>query len=271
MKAKEIAKKIRSKITTAYIAKIAVLSAISFVLYMYAKFNLPFMFPAFLDIQFSELPALLAGFSMGPFAGALVIIIKCLIKLPFSSTAMVGELMDIILGLTYILPASIIYNKKKTRKSAVVGLAVGTLSATVLSMLFNRVIAIPFYVTLYFNNNFDNIVNMLSALYPGLTRGNFYNYYIFLGVLPFNLLRLGLVSIITFLVYKRLSKLLHWEIPAKKKNDDKSAAQLTENAERQVSETKYPVGAEEKADEIKSDEKDDQTAESDCQNEDKGL
>lgn len=271
MKAKEIAKKIRSKITTAYIAKIAVLSAISFVLYMYAKFNLPFMFPAFLDIQFSELPALLAGFSMGPFAGALVIIIKCLIKLPFSSTAMVGELMDIILGLTYVLPASIIYNKKKTRKSAVVGLAVGTLSATVLSMLFNRVIAIPFYVTLYFNNNFDNIVNMLSALYPGLTRGNFYNYYIFLGVLPFNLLRLGLVSIITFLVYKRLSKLLHWEIPAKKKNDDKSAAQLTENAEQQVSETKYPVGAEEKADETKSDEKDDQTAESDCQKEDKGL
>ena len=108
---------------------------------------------------------------------------------------------------------------------------------------------------------------MLSALYPGLTRGNFYNYYIFLGVLPFNLLRLGLVSIITFLVYKRLSKLLHWEIPAKKKNDDKSAAQLTENAEQQVSETKYPVGA----DETKSDEKDDQTAESDCQNEDKGL
>ena len=71
---------VRKKVTTAYIAKVAILSALSFVLYMYCKFRLPFMFPSFLEMQFSELPAVLAGFSLGPVAGSLVIIIKCLIK-----------------------------------------------------------------------------------------------------------------------------------------------------------------------------------------------
>lgn len=202
------------KISTAYVAKIAMLSALAFVLYMYGKFNLPFMFPQFLEMQFSELPALLAGFSMGPVAGALVIIIKCLIKFPFSSTMYVGELMDIILGLFFVLPASIIYAKKKTKKHAIIGLISGTLSATAMSLLFNRFIAIPLYVNA-FHLEFSTIVGMLSGLYPKINNDNFYGFYIFVGVLPFNLLRLGLVSIITFFVYKRLSGLLHREKNAK--------------------------------------------------------
>lgn len=221
MKLNQLGKKIKEKVTTAYIAKIAVLSAISFVLYMYAKFNIPIAFPTFLDMQFSELPALLACFSLGPVAGALVIVIKCLIKFPFSSTAFVGETMDLILGLVYVLSASIIYNKNRTKKGAIIGLIVGTLCATLLSMLFNRIIAVPFYVKFFFGDNFDALVGMLSGLYPNLTKDNFYNFYIFVGVLPFNLLRLGLVSLITFFVYKRLSKILHWEIkPKKSENQD---------------------------------------------------
>ena len=133
---KETLKRFKEKITTAYIAKIAVLTAISLVLYFFCKFDLPFMFPGFLEMQFSELPAILAGFSMGPFAGALVIILKCLIKFPFSSTAFVGEIMDIILGLFYVVPASIIYYRKKTRKNAVIGLVVGSVMATVFAMLW---------------------------------------------------------------------------------------------------------------------------------------
>lgn len=209
-------KRFKEKITTAYIAKISVLTAISFILYFLCKFNLPFMFPSFLEMQFSELPAILAGFSMGPFAGAMVIILKCLLKFPFSSTAFVGEIMDIILGLFYVLTASIIYCRKKTRKNAVVGLIAGTILATIFAMVFNRIIAIPFYVDLYFEGNFSKIVNICAALYPQITEKTFYNYYIFVAVLPFNLLRLGIVSLLTFFVYKRLSKLLHLELPKKK-------------------------------------------------------
>ena len=108
-------KQITLKMSAAVVAKIAVLTAISFVLYL-LKFNLPFMFPSFLEMQFSELPAMLAGFSMGPVAGVLVVVFKCLLKLPLTSTAYVGELTDIIIGVAYVLPASVIYRLRKDRK-----------------------------------------------------------------------------------------------------------------------------------------------------------
>ena len=65
-----------ARFTTAYIAKVAILTAISFILYAFAKFPLPFMFPGFLEIQISELPALLAGCSMGPVSACIVIVLK---------------------------------------------------------------------------------------------------------------------------------------------------------------------------------------------------
>ncbi len=216
MKAKDFFLQAKKKLTAAYITKVALLSGIAFVLYMYAKFPLAFMFPSFLDMQFSELPALLAGFSLGPVAGTLVIVIKCLLKFPFSSTAFVGEITDMVLGVLYVLPASIIYQHNKTKKNALIGLIAGTLVAAAAAIVINRFVSIPFYVSFYFKGNFDVIVNMLKSLYKGITRKSFYVYYLLLAVLPFNLLRLGLVSFITFLVYKSLSKPLHWEWKSKK-------------------------------------------------------
>ncbi len=258
------------RLSTAYVAKIAMLSALAFVLYMYGKFNLPFMFPQFLEMQFSELPALLAGFSMGPVAGALVIIIKCLIKFPFSSTMYVGELMDIILGLFFVLPASIIYGKNKTKKNAVIGLVTGTLTATALSLVFNRFIAIPLYVNA-FHIDFDTIVGMLAGLYPKINENNFYNFYIFVGVLPFNLLRLGLVSVITFFIYKRLSLLLHWE-----KRDTRSVERSDENVEKTESvesnDDEKNNGTEESNEKAKTEtNKDLVEYERDCKNDKEGL
>lgn len=211
---------LRKKVTTAYVAKVAMLSAVSFVLYMYAKFRLPFMFPSFLEMQFSELPAILAGFSLGPVAGSLVIIIKCLIKFPFTGTAFVGEITDMILGLVYVLPASIVYQVNKTKKGAIIGLAIGTGIATVAAILLNWGVSVPFYVKMFFGGNFDVIVNICAPLYPGISRETFYVYYLFVAVLPFNLLRLGLVSIVTFFVYKRLSNVLHWELKRKNRSEE---------------------------------------------------
>ena len=229
---KNFRSKVKKIVTPAYITKVAVLSAISFILYMFAKFSLPFMFPSFLDMQFSELPAILAGFSLGPVAGALVIVIKCLIKFPFSGTAFVGEITDIVLGILYVVPASIIYHRNKSKKNAIIGMAVGTAVATVGAILLNRFVSVPFYVQFYFKGNFGVIVKMCSALYPSMTEKTFYSFYLFLAVLPFNILRLGLVSVVTFLVYKSLSKVLHWEIkPRKKKTAPESAeASLPEEA-----------------------------------------
>ena len=212
MSAKDSLKKFGKKITPAYLTKLAVLTAISFILYMFLKFSLPFLFPSFLDMQFSELPAILAGFSLGPVAGVLVIILKCLLKFPFTSTAFVGEITDMVLGVLYVLPASILYYRKKSKQTALIGLILGTVVSTAGALLLNRFVSVPFYVEFFFGGNFDVIVGICAPLYPSMTKDTFYLYYLTAAVLPFNLLRLGLVCLITFLVYKSLSKALHWEI-----------------------------------------------------------
>lgn len=206
-----IKKFLNPKFSASYIAKIAILTAISFILYAFVKFSLPFMFPSFLDMQISELPALLAGFSMGPVSGCLVVILKCLFKFPMSGTAYVGEATDILMGIALVLPASLIYRYKKDKKHAFIGLLVGTLAFVIAGLIVNRFISIPFYVQLYFKGNFDILVEMVRPLYQNVTQSNFYAYYLGLAVLPFNLIRCIIISALTFILYKRLSVLLHWE------------------------------------------------------------
>jgi riboflavin transporter FmnP len=135
--------------STRNIALMAILSAISFILYMFVKFPLPFMFPGFLDMQFSDLPALLGGFAIGPFAGGVIIVVKCLLKMPFSSTACVGELADIIVGLAFVLPAAFFYKYNRTKKGAILAMVLGTTIAIAVSLIANRFILIPFFAKEY--------------------------------------------------------------------------------------------------------------------------
>ena len=198
------------RFSTAYITKMAILTAISFLLYAFGKFNLPFMFPQFLEIQISELPALLAGFSMGPISACVIIVLKVLLKFAAvpSVTGFAGEATDILLGICFVLPASLIYYFHKDKKHAIIGLLVGSALLTAMAMVVNRFISIPLYSKLF---GFEGIVKMVSGLYENVTVDNFYTYYLLLGVLPFNVLRCTIVSVLTFLLYKRLSKILHWD------------------------------------------------------------
>ena len=198
MDVKETFRKAGKKITPAYITKVALLTGIAYLLYLFVKIKLPFMFPSFLEMQFSELPAILAGFSLGPAAGVIVVILKCLLKFPFSSTIYVGEWTDMVLGVMYVLPASIIYALHKNKKNAIIGLAVGTFTSVIAAMILNRFVSVPFFVELYFEGDFAGIVGFLSVLYPKLTEENFYPIYLFAGVLPFNLIRLALMSLLRF-------------------------------------------------------------------------
>ncbi|MBR2970713.1 MAG: tRNA (adenosine(37)-N6)-threonylcarbamoyltransferase complex ATPase subunit type 1 TsaE [Clostridia bacterium] len=191
--------------TTKNITRLAIFSAFAFILYMWVKFPLPFLFPSFLDFQVSELPALLAGFMIGPIGGCVVIVIKCLLKLPFTSTAGVGELGDLLLGIAFVLVSSLIYRKHRSKKGAVISLICGSLACTAVSVVVNAFILIPFYAEAF---GMSAIVGMLSSLFPTVTEDTIMLYYLPLSVLPFNLLRCTLSSVITFLVYKRLQRLL---------------------------------------------------------------
>ena len=215
-------KKTVGKHSAAYITKMAILTGLSFILYAYAKFNLPFLFPSFLEIQISELPALLAGFAMGPVSGCLVIVFKCLIKFAMSSTGFVGEATDILLGIAFVLPASLIYKFKKDIKHALLGLVVGMFALTGAAILVNRYISIPLYVQLFFHGNWSILLGIVQETFKSveLTQDNFYFYYLLAGVLPFNIFRCIIVAGITFALYKRLSKILHWNGESWRKKEE---------------------------------------------------
>ncbi len=184
----------------------AVLTGLAFGLYMLGPLcKLPFMFPSFFDLQFSELPALIGGFALGPIYGCIIIILKCAIKLPLSQTACVGELCDCVLGIVFVLTASLIYRFHKNKKGAILAMTFGSIACVITSVLLNYFVNVPFYVQFFFKGEWEPLLKSLSVLFPKINRDNFYAYYLCLSVIPFNILRALITSFVTFAVYKKVS------------------------------------------------------------------
>lgn len=192
--------KTRSNLSVQYMTRIAILGALSAVL-----FPLEIPIVAFYKLDFSTLPALLGAFSMGPLPGLAILLIKDLSRLVYSSSMYVGELADFIMSAAFILPASLIYRKHKTRKTALVGMAVGTLCMIVVSVLVNWKMMIPFYMTA-FHMDMEAIIGMAQKALPCVDT----EWKVLLYVTaPFNLLKGFVLSLLTFVLYKRLSPMLH--------------------------------------------------------------
>lgn len=191
----------RKRISLRYITATAVLSALSTVLMM-LSFSVPFM-PSFLKLDFSELPALIASFSMGPVSGVLVCLIKNLLNLPFSTTGGVGELCNFLLGTCFVLPAGLIYRFRKNRRTALLAALLGALAMAFASLPLNYFISYPMYMKFL---PLEQIIGMYQAIFPGVN-GLFQCLLIF--NVPFTFLKGLLDTILTFLVYKRISPLIH--------------------------------------------------------------
>ena len=179
----------------------ALLGALATVL-MFLSFKVPFM-PSFISLDFSELPALIAAFSMGPLSGAAVCLIKNLINLFASSTGGVGELSNFLLGCCFVLPAGLIYRYKKTRMGALIGALSGAVLMAVVSAFTNYFIVYPIYTNFL---ALDAIMGMYQAINP-----NVETLWEALWVfnVPFTFMK-GMCSVvITFLVYKKISPLIH--------------------------------------------------------------
>ena len=178
-----------------------ILSALGAVL-MVLEFPVPFM-PSFVKFDFSELPALLATFSLGPVSGVAVCLVKNLIHLPFTSTGGVGELCNFLLGICFVLPAGILYRIRKNRRAALVGSLIGAAAMALCSLPLNYFVSYPVYTKFL---PLDAIIGMYQALLPGVD-GLLQCLLIF--NLPFTLLK-GLVdTLLVFLIYKHLSPILH--------------------------------------------------------------
>ncbi|MCB6203021.1 ECF transporter S component [Extibacter muris] len=186
------------------IAFIGLMGAVSAVLMLF-RFPLPFM-PPFLSFDFSGLMEMLGGFMFGPVAAVCIIIVKIMLQLVMQGSFSLGtgELQNLILSCAYVLPALIIYHRSKSKKMAVAGMAVSSVFVAVVAVFTNLYLIIPFYVKL-FGMSMDDIIAMCSTVNPAMK--NAVTMALF-GILPFNLIKYGVTSLITFIIYKRLSKVI---------------------------------------------------------------
>ena len=188
---------------TKRICVIAVCSAIAAVLHM-LDFPLLFLAPEFYKLDFSELPVMLCGFYMGPSAAVACEAVKILLKLLLkgTSTAFVGDFANFAVGCSLVLPAVIIYHIKKTRGGALLGLLVGTIVLTVFGSAFNAIYLLPKFSQL-FGMPLDAIIAM-----GGKINGSIHSLqtFVLMAVAPLNLIKGGMISVLTLLLYKKVAR-----------------------------------------------------------------
>lgn len=192
--------------TTRKIVMIGMFSALSGVL-MLAEVPLPFA-PPFYKLDISELPVLIGGFAFGPAAAVMMEFLKVVIKLVLknTSTAFVGEFANFAVGCSLVLPASVIYSLKKTKKRAVIALVSGTLIMTVFGTAFNAVYLLPAFAALY-GMPMEAILEMGRAVNP-LVDGSSVFGFVAACVAPLNLIKGSIDSVAAMAMYKSLSPVL---------------------------------------------------------------
>ena len=187
--------------TVPTMTRIAILTALASILFL---LEIPVI--AFYKLDLSNLPVLLGAFSMGTVPGLVILLLKSTIGLLHSSSAGVGELADLIMGAALVIPASVIYHRNKTRKTAILGMAVGTVCTVVVGVLVNKFIMIPFYMGA-FHMDMEGILAFANV------SGVDSEWKLLLMITgPFNLLKGVVLSVVTALIYKPLSPILHEKI-----------------------------------------------------------
>lgn len=190
------------KFKLATLLKIAILGAISFLIMM---IDFPLWFaPSFYELDFSDVPALIGAFSLGPLAGIIIELIKNILNVALtgSITGGIGEIANFLIGAIFVGTAGIIYKKNKTRKSAIIGMALGTLLMALLGSALNYFVLLPLYSKIMPIETILDLAKAVNSIVVDLKTLVIYT------VFPFNLLKGFLVSLLTIPLYKRLSKVL---------------------------------------------------------------
>ena len=190
-----------SKVNVRKITVTAMLGALATIL-MFFEFSVPFIMPGFIKMDFSELPALIAAFSMGPVSGIAVCFIKNIVNLLHTTSGGVGEISNFILGVCFVLPAGLIYKKNKSQKGALIGALTGAVIMAVVSVFSNYFIVYPVY------ENFMPMEAIIGA-YQAINHivRNLWDALIWFNM-PFTFVKGMFSVVITFLVYKRISPIL---------------------------------------------------------------
>ena len=182
----------------------AIFSAISAII-MLLDFPLPFA-PSFMKLDFSDVPLVIGSYILGPINAIIMVLLKILIKLSIkgTSTAFVGEIAGFISSLLFILPGSIIYANKKTKTRAVIGLVFGIIISSIATTILNSLFLFPMYINL-FNISEEKLLSMIQKFNPYVD--SYFKAMIY-SVLPFNLFKYFIDSIIVFGSYKNISNFI---------------------------------------------------------------
>ena len=197
----------RSKtfIRTYQVSLIGILSAIACVL-MILEFPVLFIAPDFYKFDFSDFPAIIGAFALGPIPGVIIEGLKNILKIIVKGTnsGFIGEAANFTMGVFFVLPASLIYFFKKTKKRAVIGLVISTAVCVVIGSLLNAFILLPAYSKFYGApiEVFIAEGTKVHAIITDLPT------FVMFAVAPFNLLKYTVITVLTILIYKSLSRVL---------------------------------------------------------------
>lgn len=189
---------------TFYLVRISILAALSFVLMLF-EFPLPNLFPAFLQLDASQIPVAIGTFSMGPLSGIAILFIKDVLHLFVSATQGVGELADFLVGAAFVVTSGFIYKYNKTRKGAVLAMSVGTLITVIAATVLNYFLFIPLF-ELVLDYPLDAIIAAGTEINKSIVD---LKTLCVLSIAPFNLLKWVAITVLTSLVYKKVSPMLH--------------------------------------------------------------
>lgn len=193
----------QKKVNVKKLAVIAIMGAVAAVL-MLLSFSLPAVIPSFIKMDFSELPALIAAFAMGPAAGVGVCFVKNLVNVFLTTTAGVGELCNFLLGAAFMIPAGLIYRKQNSRKGALLASLIGAAVMAVISLPVNYFLTYPAY-SQFLGFPTEAILDLYRAINPGVN--NLFEALLWFNV-PFTFVK-GLCDVLlTFLIYKHLSPII---------------------------------------------------------------
>lgn len=191
------------------IAVVGVLGALAAIVMM-LEIPLPFL-PPFYKLDFSEVPVLLGGFALGPVSAALIEAIKVILHMILgggTQTVGIGEFANFLFGCSLVVPASIIYRIHKNRKTALIGMGVGTIIMIIVGALINAFVLLPVYA-IAFHMPMAMLIQLGTNVNSSITD---LTSFVMLATTPLNLIKAVLVSIITFLLYKRVSPILHGHV-----------------------------------------------------------
>lgn len=192
----------RTNSSVRVMTRVGMLGAIAFIL-MYFQLPVTFVAPSFMKLDISDLPVLIGAFVMGPVQGIMIAALKNILHLAIkgTSTGGVGELSNFIISSMFAVSAGLIYRKKRTFKGAVVGLLVGTIIATTVAVISNYYFIFPLYAKLM---PMEAIINAGAAVTSKIT--DLWSMMIY-SVIPFNLLKGLITSVVVMLIYKKVSVL----------------------------------------------------------------